>query len=247
MTTLAQNQAKYVAMTKEYQATKDDMVFSDLFAEVSEMAEKLAHREWYKTNISLHTPVGDYISCAYDGVMKAINTYSAEQGSKFTAYVKQHVLWAINDGIYKKAETKSALLNSYASVYSLDRPTSPTGEDAFSNNGDRFAYDYNSTDIDHVFNSAFENLEADMFTEIQELVNYFSEESSQDDSSFIKVIFSAIVTAEKPSAKEVNKAIAAAMPEVKPATLRKRKSRAIAKFTAYAKENGFVAIDLSQF
>jgi len=241
MTTLAQNQAKYTAMAKEYQATKDDMVFSDLFAEVSEMAEKLAHREWYKTNSSLHTPVGDYISCAYDGVMKAINTYSAEQGSKFTAYVKQHVLWAINDGIYKKAETKSVQFNNYASAYSLDRPASD-----YVSNMDRLAK-YYSTDIDHVFNSAFESLEADIFTEIQELVGYFSEESTQEESNFIKAIFSAIVTVDKPSAKEVNKALAVSMPDVKPATLRKRKSRVIAKFTEFAKENGFVSLDLSQF
>lgn len=243
MKTLLTN-AQHIEMINTYKATKDDFTFNDIFAEVSEIAEKLAYKEWDKSK-GLNIPADDFISIAYEAVLKAINTFDGGQGSNFVSFVKKNVLWSINDAIYKKSVTKVEQFNKTASRNSLDKTVSNGDESATF--GDLVALQY-STDVDAVFNAVFAEAEQSAFMEdVKILVSNFSADANADDSKLIKLVFSTIMAESTPTAKTVNKALATALPDVKSATLRKRKSRAVAKFTDFAKENGFDALDLSQF
>jgi hypothetical protein len=236
--------SEHIAMIKAYKATKDDFIFADLFAEVQEVAEKLAYKEWDKSK-GLNIPKDDFVSVAYEAVLKSINSFDGEQGSNFVSFVKKNVLWSISDGIYKKSATKAEQFHKVASVNSLDKTVSHGEETATF--GDLVAIQF-ATDADAVFESVFtESDESSFMDDIKVLVSNFSDEANADDSNLIKLVFSTILTTENPTAKVVNSALSTAMPDVKSATLRKRKSRAIDRFTNFAKENGFVALDLSQF
>lgn len=235
---------QHTEMIKEYRATKEDFIFADIFAEVQEIAEKLAYKEWDKSK-GLNIPKDDFVSIAYEAVMKAINTFEADQGSNFVSYVKKQVLWSISDSIYKKSSTKAEQFNSVASKNSLDKQVSK-GDDT-ATFGELVALQF-ATDADTVFESVFKDSDESAFMEdVKILVQNFSESANADDSSLIKIVFTTILTDDAPTAKVVNNALAKAMPEVKSATLRKRKSRAVERFTGFAKENGFTALDLSQF
>jgi hypothetical protein len=243
MTNLLTN-AEHIKMIEAYKTTKDDFIFADLFAQVQDIAEGLAYKQWDKAKKAVNLPSDDFVSVAYEAVMKAINTFDGAQGSNFVSFVKKNVLWAINDGIYKKSVTKAEQFHATASKNSLDK-TVDNGEES-TTFGDLVAIQY-ATDADAIFDAVFTETDATAFMEdVKILVNNFADDYA-DDSSIIKVVFATVMSESNPTAKVVNKALSEAMPEVKSATLRKRKSRAIARFTDFAKENGFVALDLSQF
>lgn len=245
MTNLLTN-AEHISMIEAYKTTGDDFLFNDIFAEVSEIAEKLAYKEWDKAKRAVNLPKDDFVAIAYEAVMKAINSFDGSKGSNFVSFVKQNVSWAINDSIYKKSVTNVEKFHKVASVNSLDKSVD-AGEES-TTFGDLVAIQF-STDVDAVFNDVFESMETEsnFMDDVKDLVTNFSESVSTDDSNIIKIVFSTILATEGATAKIVNNALATAMPDVKSATLRKRKSRAVSKFTDFAKENGFVALDLSQF
>lgn len=241
MSVFTYSKAEVATMVKEYQLTKDEFLFNDIFMDVAELAQDLAYKAWNRSE-GIHKDKDEFVAVAYEGVMNAINDFTDEQGSDFVSYVKKHVQWAISDKIYKKAVKKDEVF--YKDALSLDKPVGSEGATYGDVVGHQFA-----TDVDAVFAQVAESIsdENTLMQDFKELVLNFADDSNADDSSLIKLVVSTILTIDNPNAKSVNKALAVALPEVKPATLRKRKSRAIERFTVYAKENGFTSFDLSQF
>lgn len=249
MTNFTLTNAEMINLIGQYQTTKDELVFNEIYAEVEPMARKIAIKFYNSKKADFdYIPVDDYIIIGQFAILKAVEQYDVTVGSPFNSFLKQLIIWTLQDEIVKKHCTKAEQFNTFASKNSLDK-TVDSGDD-HATYGDVVAHHF-STDIDAVFNDAFEMAEeqssTDILGEIKEIISDFHDNASADDSNIIKLVFSTIVTVENATAKVVNTALANAMPQVKSATLRKRKSRAIERFTVFAKENGFSSLDLSQF
>lgn len=241
MSSFTYTKTQVANMVKEYQVTKDEYLFNDIFMDVADLAKDLAYKAWNKSE-GIKTPKDDFVAVAFEGVMNAINTFTDVQGSDFVSYVKKQVQWTISDKLFKKAMKKDEVF--YREAQSLDKPVGSEGTTFGDVVGHQIA-----TDVDAVFAQVAESIsdENTLMSDFKDLVFNFADDANSDDSSLIKLIVSTILTVENPSSKVVNQSLAVALPEVKSATLRKRKSRAIERFTAYAKENGFTKFDLSQF
>lgn len=240
--------AEMINLIAEYQTTNDDAVFNEIYAEVQPMTKKIAISFYNsKKNDFDYIPKEDYINMAEFAIYKAVQQYDTKIGSPFNSFLKQLITWTLQDEIIKKNCTKDSQFNTLATKHSLDKPVESEGHSTY---GDVVAH-YNATDTDTVFNEAFELLEdsasTNLISELKDIVKDFDESASADDSAIIKTVISTIVTVEGATAKVVNNALAEAMPTVKSATIRKKKSRAITRFTDFAKENGFASLDLSQF
>jgi len=226
-------------MVTQYRETKDDFIFNDIKEQLDSIIQQQAYREWHKSS-GLNLEKDDFVQVAYIGLMKAVNTYTAERGSNFVSYVSTNVKWAINDYIYKKQTTKSEEFNRVS--LSLDYSYG-SDEGTFM---DTVEHQF-ATDPDDAYKNLIEELDSEnsLITQLNTMVVKFSD-VNEADSSIVKAVISIILSDATATSKIVNVKLATAFPEIKSATLRKRKSRAMSRFTDFAKENG-LSIDLSQF
>lgn len=226
-------------MVSEYRETKDDFIFSEIMDNVGDMVRKQAYREWHKSS-GLNLGKDEFVQVAYIGLMNAVNNYTSERGSNFVSFVTANVKWAINDNIYKKQTTKTEEFNRDS--LSLDYSYG-SDEGTFM---DTIEHQL-ATDPNDVYESVIEEMDSDntLINKLNKLVTEFSV-INEADSTIVKSVIAIILEDAEATAKTVNAKLAAAFPEIKSATLRKRKSRAMSRFTEYAEENGF-SIDLSQF
>ncbi|UAY71984.1 sigma factor [Bacillus paralicheniformis] len=232
------------ALAMEYKATRDEAVFNKLMSAVKDLAEHLAYK-FYNNSRGLNVPEDDFVQEAYLAVYSSIDSYDVEKGSYFTAHLKRCVEWKIQDNIIKANQRKSQQFNRQA--LSLDASIN-SGTDSFLS---AVEHQY-ATDTEEVFNTAVENVESndtpDVFSLAKELITDFSQDASEDDKTIIETTFSVILTASHESG-DIKRKITKALTDtlgVAPATARKKKSRAFARFEAFASERNF-EISLSQF
>lgn len=232
------------ALAMEYKATYSEQVFNDLMASVKNLVETIAFK-YYNHSRGLNIPEDDFTQEAYLAVFTAVESYDAEKGGNFTTHVKRLVEWKIQDNIIKTSKKKSEQFQKHS--LSLD-VTVNGGQDSFLSAVEhQFA-----TEADEVYNSAIETEDAtatlDVFAAAKGLVSAFSQDASEDDKVIIETTFAVILTASDESGdikRKITKALSDAL-NVTSATARKKKSRAFARFEAYAVEKN-MPIDMSQF
>lgn len=242
---IVKSNAEINSLVVEYQSNPNDTLYMEIHEAVYPMLEAVAYSYYHKSK-GLNKTVDEFLQCARIAIFKAIPVYDIEKGADFTSLAKQFTQWVINDELFKKSQNKSNQFNNTA--LSLDKPLNST-EGTFLD-----AVEYQiATDIDEVFNAITAKASQDIDSLgaiLTGLVNDFAQTTSKDDSTIIKVWVSTILSITDSTAdikKTVNKAIESVMPDVSPATLRKRKSRAEKRFNTFAQEKGFPSFNLSQF
>lgn len=222
-----------------YRETGDQFIFTDIKNNLDRLLIQIATREYNKSR-GLSVDRDEFIQYAYFGLMNAVDTYNSEYGSNFVAYVTKHVSWSINDNIYKKQTTKRETFNKDA--LSLDFEYGADGGTLLDSVADQIA-----TDPDEVFNSIMqdEDQENSLLNQLNDLVESFAD-VNEGDCSMVKAVISIILSDATITTKAINDQLYTAFPDIKPATIRKRKSRAMQRFTDFALDQG-LSLDLSQF
>lgn len=243
-TTFTKTNAEMIALIAEYQKSQDEDVFAEIYHELNDMAVGVAtgfyKEKWLEFS---YIPLEDYINCAQFGIFKAIGEYDVTIGSPVGSFFKQKMIWTMQDEVIKPACYKPAQFNTHASMYSLDKPASGLEVETYA---DIVAHEI-ASDKDVIYTEAFQDLEADPLEKMITLMGEYYQTAKKDDSDLIKVIFATAMNEDKATARVVNKALESAFPHVKSATLRKRKSRVLEAFTAFAMDKGVTGLDLSQF
>lgn len=239
-----------VTAYQEVAATESElreMLYLDIHEAVYPMCEAVAYSYYHKSK-GINKDKEEFAQCAKIAVYKAAINYDIAKGADFTSLAKQLTEWTINDELFKKAKSKSSLFN-YTHL-SLDKPLSADSGTFF----DAIEHQY-ATEIDEVFNSA--DVGEDDGTDFSSLtkllnglVDDFSSVAKEDEVQLVKVWISTMLSIKNQSQdikKAVNKALEQLMPDVAPATIRKRKARVEKKFNEFAKDCGYLSFKLSHF
>jgi len=238
--------SEMVQLIAQYQETQNDMIFTDIYTEVEEMAVSIASKFYIDKKATFPTiQKDDCVAVAQFAIFKAVQKYDVEKASPFNAWLKQTIKWSLQDEILKKECNNQTKFNNDASYHSLDRELGSDGDTA--TYGDLVAEQY-ATEADEIFNTVADSLEpkTDLIGDISALLKSFSMRNFEE-STIMETVFSTILNSENPTARAVNKALANAMPHLSSDALRKKKSRAKALFTEFAMENGFHGLNLSQY
>lgn len=226
------------ALVTEYQETGLEETFNEIYFALEELAIRLGNK-WYGRNKSRNLPADDYISMAKYAIYKAVTTFDGSQGSQFVSYYTTMVGWTIQDQIIKKQDSKSE--QAYRNSLSFDYSTEGNED------GGNFV-DYLAQDTDEYAGIVDPESDAQqMFLRLLEVVDGFEAQAQVRDGSIIRTVINVAMNEPNPTPKAVNTVLENLFPDVKPATVRQHKKRAIDRFVKYADKNGFTGLSLSQF
>lgn len=229
---------EWVTMATEYKETGSQDVLTDLFMGLRDLAVNIGKRQHQKYKY-LGVDQMDFVNEAEFAVFDAIEKYDPEKGN-LPAMVKNHIVWKISDNIVRPANTKKGKFER--NVQYLDQTVNGDGTTLL---------DVVEDQIKGTDESAFDVVEEedgiDLVAELEEMLNAFEETVKKSDSDIVRAVFDVIMSNSVSTAVTVNKELYVMFPEVAKATLRKRKGRALEKFTEFAKLNGFDSTDMSQF
>ena len=226
-------------MVLRYRETGDQFIFSDIKNNLDRLLKQIARKEFNKSS-GLAVDLDEFVQYAYIGLMKAVDSYNSDYGSNFVAYVTQHVKWSIQDNIYKKQSTNKEVF--YKDSLSLDYEYGSDGGTFLDSVGDQLA-----SDPDEVFNTVMQDMDQEnsLLNQLNNLIESFAEEN-EGDCLMVRAVIAIILSDATLTAKGINEQLYLAFPDVKSATVRKRKSRAMQRFTEFAVDQG-LSLDLSQF
>lgn len=231
---------EWAEMVRNYQETGTDEAFADIYEALNPLAVKLGHM-WFQRNRSLSLPAEDFVNLAQFAIFKAVQSYDGTGGSKFVSYYKTMVKWTIQDELLKKKNTKSERFNMDSLSLDYSTGTEGTFADAVEN---QYA-----VSEEEVYGEVIDPQSSGgaLVSMLLDAVSDFELTASVDDGTIIRTLINTVLTVADCNAKVVNSALADVFPDVKAPTLRKKKQRALERFTAFAKENGLEQLDLSQF
>lgn len=218
----------------DYKDNGSEIAYADLYNALKPIAIPVGKSEYFRFKY-LELLLADFENEAEYAIVKAIDVYDPAKGS-LPALTKQLVKWSISDNLVRPAHSKkgqhahnSISLDSIVATGLLaDESLIVTEEEVYGG----------------VLNS---DIERTFVTEVTELITGFKKESTVDDAKVIETVFNLIMDAGESNARAVNKSLAAIFTEISTSALRKKKQRALNRFTAFAQDNGFNSVDLSQF
>lgn len=230
--------AEWKDMAVEYKETRSEEILTDMFFALKPLAENIGLR-LYRKYKHLGVDMQDFVDEAEFTIFDAIEKYDPEKGN-LPAMLKQHITWKISDNIVRPLNTKKG-----KSMRTAIRFDAVVGHDGYT------MLDAVESELavqsEDVFEDVIEEDKVSFVTQVEELLQAFAESVKQGDSELVNAVFNVIMDKPHATAQVVNKELYAMFPEVAKATLRKRKGRALDKFTQFAKLNGFNSTDMSQF
>lgn len=229
---------EWAAQVIEYRKTGSEILLVELINELKQVAIPIGRRAYYNYK-QLGVSIQEFEYEAEYAIYKAIEVYDPEKGS-LPALLKQLAVWGISDHIVRPANTQKGRFNNTAyRIDMLENDAEPT---------DPLIASGLTITEESVYGGIIEpEKERTFVTILEELIEEFSGICSKDDSNIIKTVFDVALVADKFSAKDVNKSLTTIFPDIKMPTIRKKKQRALDRFTDFAKEKGYKAIDMSQF
>lgn len=226
---------QWVDMYNEYVNTGSEEVYADLYEALKAIALPVGKSEYYRyisEEVFIHVPLEDFLNEAEYAIFLAIKAYKPEKGS-LPALLKQAVKWAISDNIVRPNLAKSNRHNTFAQRIDFlatdndesDRPVEET-----------LIHNDRSEDVEK---------ERTFVTKILEVINGFENSASEDDGMIVKTIFDLVIFKSESRSEIVNRSLKELFPEISAATLRKKKQRALARFTKFAEAQGFNSVNMS--
>lgn len=234
---------EWVAMVVAYNKDKSEEAFMTLYNNLKPVANRIGNSLAEK-NKGYGIPAADFVNEAEFSIWKLTEVYDVEKGGSVPSMLKQLATWAVSDNLLRPLKSQQRTFEKEA----LYAAATFEAKD-FESMGI-----YGCSILDSVadpkadFSEAILEEESEnLYSVVTELIEDFSEEHSADDSLIVTEIFNLLQREPEASKKAVNSLLTELFPEVKSAALRKKKQRALDRFTAFCVENGYNSFDMSQF